>query len=88
MDERRAPAGGAAVVERDRVLDAARAFALLVVVVAHSLAWDLSTTSPMSVLDLHPGAAGCRGHRPAVGHPDDGLRCVRFGYLGGHAHRR
>ena len=58
MDERRAPAGGAAVVERDRVLDAARAFALLVVVVAHSLAWDLSTTSPMSVLDLHPGAAG------------------------------
>lgn len=58
MDERRAPAGGAAVVERDRVLDAARAFALLVVVVAHSLAWDLSTTSPMSVLDLQPGAAG------------------------------
>jgi len=42
------------VAGRDRVLDAARAFALLVVVVAHSLAWDLSTTTPASVLDLHP----------------------------------
>ncbi len=60
MDERgRESAGGAAVaVERDRVLDAARAFALLVVVLAHSLAWDLSTTSPMSVLDLRPDVAG------------------------------
>lgn len=59
MDERgRESAGTAVAVERDRVLDAARAFALLIVVVAHSLAWDLSTTSPMSVLDLHPDVAG------------------------------
>ncbi len=41
--------------DRDRVLDAAKAFALLVVVLAHSLAWDLSSGSPASVLDLRPG---------------------------------
>ena len=42
---------------RDRVLDAAKAFALLVVVVAHSIAWDVSTGTPASVLDLRPDIA-------------------------------
>jgi peptidoglycan/LPS O-acetylase OafA/YrhL len=39
---------------RERVLDLTKSFALLVVVVAHALAWDLSTGEPASVLDLRP----------------------------------
>jgi hypothetical protein len=39
---------------RDRVLDLTKSFALAVVVAAHALAWDISTGTPMSVLDLHP----------------------------------
>lgn len=51
----RAAAPGAAA--RDRVLDAVKAFALLVVVTAHSLAWDVSTGSPASILDRRPTLA-------------------------------
>ncbi|MBC7292469.1 MAG: acyltransferase [Actinotalea sp.] len=40
---------------RDRVLDAVRAAALLVVVVAHALAWDTSSGAPRNVLDGRPG---------------------------------
>jgi peptidoglycan/LPS O-acetylase OafA/YrhL len=43
---------------RDRVLDAVKAVALLIVVVAHCLgwyAWDLSTGTSLSVLDVRPG---------------------------------
>lgn len=40
---------------RDRALDAARAVALVVVVVGHSLAWDTSTGSPTAVLEQRPG---------------------------------
>lgn len=39
---------------RDRVLDLTKSCALLVVVVAHALAWDVSTGEPASVLDLRP----------------------------------
>ncbi len=39
---------------RDRVLDLTKSFALAVVVAAHALAWDISTGTPMSVLDLRP----------------------------------
>jgi hypothetical protein len=39
---------------RDRVLDLTKSFALLVVVVAHALAWDVSTGTPASILDLRP----------------------------------
>ena len=42
---------------RDRVLDAVKAFALLVVVLAHSIAWDVGTGTPASVLDLRPDIA-------------------------------
>jgi fucose 4-O-acetylase-like acetyltransferase len=40
---------------RDRVLDAVKAFALVVVVVGHGLEWDTSTGSPAAVLDQRPG---------------------------------
>lgn len=46
-----------AVAGRDRVLDAARAFALGVVVLAHALAWDVGTGAPTSVLDRRPDVA-------------------------------
>ncbi len=39
---------------RDRVLDLTKSCALLVVVVAHALAWDVSTGTPASILDLRP----------------------------------
>lgn len=39
---------------RDRVLDLTKSFALLVVVVAHALVWDVSTGTPASILDLRP----------------------------------
>ncbi len=39
---------------RDRVLDLTKSFALLVVVFAHALAWDVSTGEPASILDLRP----------------------------------
>lgn len=39
---------------RDRVLDLTKSFALAVVVAAHALAWDISTGTPMSILDLRP----------------------------------
>ncbi len=39
---------------RDPVLDLTKSFALLVVVVAHALAWDVSTGTPASILDLRP----------------------------------
>jgi hypothetical protein len=39
---------------RDRVLDLTKSFALAVVVAAHAVAWDISTGTPMSVLDLRP----------------------------------
>ena len=42
---------------RDRVLDLTKSFALLVVVVAHALAWDVSTGAPASILDLRPALA-------------------------------
>ena len=42
---------------RDRVLDLTKSFALLVVVVAHALAWDVSTGTPASILDLRPELA-------------------------------
>ncbi len=42
---------------RDRVLDATKAVALLVVVVGHSFAWDVGTGTPASVLDLRPDLA-------------------------------
>ncbi len=42
---------------RDRVLDLTKSFALLVVVVAHALAWDVSTAAPASILDLRPALA-------------------------------
>ncbi len=42
---------------RDRVLDAVKALALLVVVVGHSLAWDVGTQGPANVLDRRPDAA-------------------------------
>ena len=51
--ERLAAAAGG----RDRVLDAVKAFALLVVVIAHSIAWDVGTGTPASVLDLRPDIA-------------------------------
>ncbi len=44
------------LASRDRVLDAVKAVALLVVVVGHSLAWDVGTGSPVNVLDLRPDA--------------------------------
>lgn len=44
------------VAPRDRVLDAVKAAALLVVVVGHSLAWDVGTGSPANVLDRRPDA--------------------------------
>lgn len=40
---------------RDRVLDLVKTSALMVVVVAHSLAWDLTTGEPESVLRVRPG---------------------------------
>jgi hypothetical protein len=43
-----------ATVGRDRVLDLTKSFALLVVVLGHALAWDVSTGEPASVLDLRP----------------------------------
>jgi peptidoglycan/LPS O-acetylase OafA/YrhL len=39
---------------RDRVLDFVKTFALLAVVIGHSLAWDVSTGSPGNVLEDHP----------------------------------
>lgn len=39
---------------RDRVIDLTKSFALMVVVVAHALVWDVSTGEPASVLDLRP----------------------------------
>lgn len=45
------PAGG---TPRDRVLDLAKGYALLVVVMAHALARDVSTGEPANVLDLRP----------------------------------
>lgn len=39
---------------RDRVLDAAKAAALLLVVVGHSLAWDVSSGTPTNVLGARP----------------------------------
>lgn len=50
-----AAAPDAGLGTRDRVLDAARAVALVVVVVGHSLAWDTSTGSPTAVLEQRPG---------------------------------
>lgn len=47
----------AAAGDRDRVLDAVKAFALLVVVVAHSMAWDVGAGVPASVLDVRPDLA-------------------------------
>ena len=47
----------AATAERDRVLDAVKAFALAVVVLAHSIAWDVSSGDPKSVLDVRPDIA-------------------------------
>ncbi len=43
-----------ALAGRDRVLDAAKAAALLFVVVGHSLAWDVSSGSPGNVLAARP----------------------------------
>ena len=43
-----------ATVGRDRVLDLTKSFALLVVVLGHALAWDVSKGEPASVLDLRP----------------------------------
>ena len=40
---------------RDRVLDLVKAISLLVVIVGHSLAWDVSGETPGNVLDSHPG---------------------------------
>lgn len=40
--------------ERDRVLDLTKSFALLVVVLGHAVAWDVSTGEPASILDLRP----------------------------------
>lgn len=42
------------VVGRDRVLDAVRAFALLSVVFIHAAAWDLSSGTVASALDVRP----------------------------------
>jgi hypothetical protein len=39
---------------RDRVLDLTKSFALAVVVAGHALGWDVSTGTPMSILDLRP----------------------------------
>ncbi|HWS58831.1 MAG TPA: acyltransferase family protein [Actinotalea sp.] len=47
----------AGFASRDRVLDAVKAAALLVVVLAHGLAWDVSTGTPTSVLDQRPDVA-------------------------------
>lgn len=44
-------------VDRDRVLDFVKTLALGVVVVAHSIAWDVSRGEPASVLDVRPGIA-------------------------------
>lgn len=50
-----APAPDAGLGARDRVLDAVRAAALVVVVMGHSLQWDTSTGSPTAVLEQRPG---------------------------------
>lgn len=50
-----APAPDAGLGTRDRVLDAVRAAALVVVVMGHSLQWDTSTGSPTAVLEQRPG---------------------------------
>ncbi|HET9118267.1 MAG TPA: acyltransferase [Pseudonocardiaceae bacterium] len=42
---------------RDRVLDAVKAFALAVVVLGHSAAWDVSSGTAASVLDNRPALA-------------------------------
>ena len=44
-----------ATAGRDRVLDAVKAVALLLVVVGHSLAWDVSGGTPGNVLEGRPG---------------------------------
>lgn len=44
-----------AMAGRDRVLDLVKALALMVVIVGHCLAWDVSQGSPGNVLDGHPG---------------------------------
>ena len=50
-----ASAPDAGLGRRDRVLDAVRAVALVVVVAGHSLEWDTSTGSPTAVLEQRPG---------------------------------
>ncbi len=45
----------AATAGRDRVLDFVKALALLVVVVGHSLAWDVTGDMPGNVVESHPG---------------------------------
>lgn len=46
-----------ATAGRDRVLDFVKTLALLLVVVGHSLSWDLSEGAPSNVLEQHPGLA-------------------------------
>ncbi len=48
---------GAATEPRDRVLDAVKAFALVVVIVGHALAWDVTTDTPANVVDSRPHLA-------------------------------
>ena len=58
------PAGGltqrvaAATAGRDRVLDAVKVFALLVVIVAHAFAWQVDDGEASNVLDSRPEYAG------------------------------
>lgn len=57
-DGRRSDRGLVAVAAgRDRVLDATKAIALLVVVIAHSVAWDVGSGTPRSILDVRPDIA-------------------------------
>jgi len=59
-----------------RVLDAVKAVALLVVVVAHCLAWDVSTAGPAGD-DVFPAGPEVIGFGRTTGRPPQRLRFDR-----------
>ena len=61
-----APVPDAGLGTRDRVLDAVRAIALVVVVMGHSLQWDTSTGSPTAVLEQRDADVGAYLRRGLV----------------------